>query len=286
MSDPAGPTGIVGHAFVRAPIAPLLAAPRASAEQRSQRLAGHPLYVLGREGEWVRVRGLDDLEGWMHAGFLMRVLDDDVVVPAADGQDFVLTYVPRVSLGVVVRSERHGVRALPLGAWLDLDEEIEQGQAVGLDRLEDVFPMEPGAIAQSATEWFEGASYLWGGVTPWGCDCSGFVQSLYGLHGVTLPRDAREQWGAGDPVARADARPADLLFFGEGEVPTHVGIVLAGNRLAHVALGRGGYAVEWLGDVEDPFVRMLDATCLGARRVVFDDVGTGADDEDGEDEAT
>lgn len=274
-----GPAGVIGHAFVRAAIAPLHAEPRAASEQVSQRLAGHPLYVLAREGAWVRVRGLDDHEGWVHEGYLMTLADDDVVVPAADGQDFVLTYVPRVSLGVVVRSERHGARALPLGAWLDLDEEVEQGQEVPLDRLHDVFPMEAGAIAQGAVEWFEGTSYLWGGITPWGCDCSGFVQSLYGLHGVTLPRDAWQQGAVGEPVARADVEPADLLCFSDradGRV-THVGVALAGNRMAHVSLGRGGFAVEWLGDDEDPYVRRLVASYVGARRVIPPD--DAADDD-------
>lgn len=272
-ADAKGPTGVIGHAFVRAAIAPLMAAPSAGSEQRSQRLAGHPLYVLARERAWVRVRGLDDYEGWVHEGYLMRIVDDNVVVPAADGQDFVLTYVPRVSLGVVVRSERHGARALPLGAWLDLDEEVEQGQEVSLAQLHDVFPMEAGAIAQSATEWFEGTSYLWGGITPWGCDCSGFVQSLYGLHGVTLPRDAWQQGSVGDPIDRAAVEAADLLCFSDREDGrvTHVGVALAGNRMAHVSLGRGGFAVEWLGDDDDPYVRALVASYVGARRVVPSD---------------
>lgn len=283
MSDQqTGPAGVIGHAFVRAAIAPLQAAPRAASEQVSQRLAGHPLYVLAREGEWLRVRGLDDYEGWVHEGYLMRVADDDVLVPAADGQDFVLTYVPRVSLGVVVRSERHGARALPLGAWLDLDEEVEQGQEVPLNHLFDVFPMEAGAIAQGAVEWFEGTSYQWGGITPWGCDCSGFVQSIFGLHGVTLPRDAWQQAAVGEPVARDAIEPADLLCFSDhpdGRV-THVGVALAGNRMAHVALGRGGFAVEWLGDDDDPYIRRLASLYVGARRVIPPDGALEDDDEE------
>ncbi|MCU0626715.1 MAG: C40 family peptidase [Gemmatimonadaceae bacterium] len=268
--DASGPAGVIGHAFVRAAIAPLQAEPRVSSAQLSQRLAGHPLYVLARDGDWLRVRGLDDYEGWVHEGYLMRVADDEPMVPVANGADFVLTYIPRVSLGVVVRSERHGARALPLGAWLDLDEEVEQGQEVPLNHLPEAFPMAPDAIAQSAVEWFEGASYQWGGITPWGCDCSGFVQSLFGLHGVTLPRDAWQQHEVGEAVARDAIEPADLLFFSDrddGRV-THVGIALAGNRMAHSSLGRGGFAVEWLGDDEDPYVQRLVQRYVGARRVI------------------
>lgn len=263
-------TDIIGHAFVRSAIAPLHAEPRVSSPQVSQRLAGHPVYVLeSRDDHWHRVRGMDAYEGWMHDGCFMRMVDESPVV-ATTSEDFALTYVPRVSMGVIARSERHGVRALPLGAWLDLDEEIVDGEVVPLNQLEDHFATAPDAIAQSAVEWFEGTSYQWGGITPWGADCSGFVQTIYSVHGVPLPRDAHQQALAGTPVARDALQPADLVFFAEreGGPVTHVGVALAGDRLAHVALGRGGFALEWLGDVDDDYVAALSARFVGARRVV------------------
>lgn len=261
---------VIGHAFVRAPIAPLVVEPRVSAAQVSQVLAGHPLYVLeSRDDHWHRVRCMDDYEGWMHDGYFMRLVDEAPIVPT-DSLDFALTYVPRVSMGVVARSERHGLRALPLGAWLDLDEEIVDGDTLALNQLESHFAVAPDAIAQSAVEWFAGASYQWGGITPWGADCSGFVQTIYGLHGVRLPRDAYQQAECGVAVARADVRLADLMFFSDREDQriTHVGVALAGDRLAHVALGRGGFALEWLGDADDDYVTRLNARFVSARRVV------------------
>src|ERR671938_541848 len=51
------------------------------------------------------------------------------------------------------------------------------------------FPRVREAIARSAAELFEGTPYQWGGITPWGAECSGLVQSTFGLHGVALPRD-------------------------------------------------------------------------------------------------
>jgi cell wall-associated NlpC family hydrolase len=161
---------------------------------------------------------------------------------------------------------------LPLGAWLDVDEEVESGEAVALDALARRFPSEPDAIIQSAATLFTGTRYEWGGVTPWGADCSGFVQAVFGLHGVPLPRDAWQQALAGvdagrDPMA---LEPADLLFFSErpdGRV-THVGVALGGHRMAHVALGRGGFNVERLDDEADPYVVALAARFVGARRLL------------------
>lgn len=265
MSSP-----IIGHAFVRSAIAPMFAEPRVSSAQVSQQLAGHPLYVLeSRDDHWHRVRSMDDYEGWMHDGYFMRMVDESPVVETTSA-DFALTYVPRVSMGVIARSERHGMRALPLGAWLDLDEEIIDGDTVPLDQLDEQFATAPDAIAQSAVEWFEGTSYQWGGVTPWGADCSGFVQTIFGIHGVPLPRDAHLQALIGEPVSRQELEPSDLLFFSDrpdGRI-THVGVALAGDRIAHIAIGRGGFAVEWLGDADDPYVAALSARFVTARRVL------------------
>jgi gamma-D-glutamyl-L-lysine dipeptidyl-peptidase len=261
---------VIGHAFVRSAIAPLVAEPRVSAAQTSQVLSGHPVYVLeSQDDHWHRVRCLDGYEGWMHDGYFMRLVDESPVSPS-QSEDFALTYVPRVSMGVIARSERHGVRALPLNAWLDLDEEIIEGESIPLNALDTHFANAPDAIAQSAVEWFEGTAYQWGGVTPWGADCSGFVQTIFGLHGVAVPRDAYQQAECGTEVMRSAVQPADLLFFSDrrDQRITHVGIALAGDRLAHIAIGRGGFALEWLGDLDDSYIATLTTRYITARRLV------------------
>src|SRR6185437_7197884 len=90
------------------------------------------------------------------------------------------------------------VRALPLGAVLDCDAAVVRGDVVASDTRAERFPRDGAAIARSAVELFEGTPYEWGGVTPWGADCSGMVQAVFGLHGIPLPRDARQQAEHGD----------------------------------------------------------------------------------------
>ncbi|MFL5568975.1 MAG: C40 family peptidase, partial [Gemmatimonadaceae bacterium] len=109
------------------------------------------------------------------------------------------------------------------------------------------------------------------GVTPWGCDCSGLVSSSFNLHGVQVPRDAWMQAMTGSPVeSLEDLQPADLLFFADeppdGKI-THVAISLGGMRVVHLALGRGGYAVDDLSS-GDEYTDLLVKRFRFGRRVL------------------
>lgn len=79
--------------------------------------------------------------------------------------------------------------------------------------------------------------YQWGGRSPFGIDCSGFVQLVYKLNGIQLPRDASQQAKMGQNLSFIEeAEEGDLAFFDnqEGQI-THVGILLEGNRIIHAS---------------------------------------------------
>ncbi len=81
------------------------------------------------------------------------------------------------------------------------------------------------------------APYLWGGKSPLGIDCSGFVQMVYALNGIQLPRDAYRQAELGQPLSFIEeAEEGDLAFFDneEGRI-THVGIILKDHRIIHAS---------------------------------------------------
>lgn len=251
-------------AVIRVAIAPLQAEPRASSPQLSQRLAGHPVEIVAEEGDWLRVRGADGYEGWMHAGYLTR--DPGGATRRSRG-------VSRLSLGCVTRTPAGGGRrALPLGAYLAPDEIVEQGEAIAVSDVAARFPRDAAAVERTAREFFDGTSYQWGGVTPWGADCSGFAQTVLALHGVALPRDAWQQAGAGDASAHGFTalESGELAFFSDRDdrAVTHVGLGIGGGRMAHVAIGRGGFAIERLGDGRDAYVAGLRERFLFARRIL------------------
>ena len=106
-----------------------------------------------------------------------------------------------------------------------------------------------GVHHESAQFLFAGTSYQWGGITPWGADCSGFTQSIFGLHGIPLPRDSSQQAGCGTPVPLDDLRPGDLLFFRDdaGSRVTHVAFAGEADTLVHSTIAVGGMVQEpWL----------------------------------------
>lgn len=94
----------------------------------------------------------------------------------------------------------------------------------------------PDNIIRLAQE-FLGYQYIWGGRTPKGFDCSGFVQTTFGLHSIALPRDSWQQQEK-HLISNdfSDAKPGDLLFF--GKIPdkvTHVAISQGNQRFIHAS---------------------------------------------------
>jgi hypothetical protein len=249
-------------ATVRAAIAPMHLEPGIASVQVSQQLAGHDVELLDEHDDWHLVRGKDDYRGWVHRGYL-----------AFDEEEMRLAGArARMSLGCVVATDRGGHRALPLRAFLAADERVIAGETIDAEEIVGRYRCDAASIVESAQRLFVGTSYQWGGITPWGADCSGFVQAIFALHGVALPRDAWQQASSGVQATTGilDSKAADLLFFSDraDQRITHVALALGDRRVAHVALGRGGFAVEHLEDGSDGYVAKLRARFLFARKVL------------------
>jgi cell wall-associated NlpC family hydrolase len=115
----------------------------------------------------------------------------------------------------------------------------------------DAPPPDTGGAVATLAERYIGAPYRWGGGSPAGFDCSGFVRYVVEqATGVRLGRDVTAQAGVGAPVAPADLRPGDIIFqqntYKRGL--SHVGIYIGGGRMISAETERTGVRVAAIWD--------------------------------------
>jgi gamma-D-glutamyl-L-lysine dipeptidyl-peptidase len=237
-------------AITRAAIAPVLAEPRVHAEQVTQLVLGETAAVVDRAGDWRHVcTHLDGYDGWVHAGYLSEV-EDQV------GEDW-RSRATAWSEGATLRIGGSHL-PLPLRARVVLEHDavtLPDGRRGRITEgsIQEMSDITATARAKAPERWafehFMGSPYQWGGVTPWGVDCSGLVQTTFAARGVILPRDSAQQVFHGGTVSPESVQPGDLLFFsGEaGSAITHVAFAGDADTLIHSTVACGGTLVEpWL----------------------------------------
>lgn len=102
---------------------------------------------------------------------------------------------------------------------------------------------------------YQGVPYVFGGASPAGFDCSGFVMFVYAQFGVALPHSSSAQGrgqGGGHLIARADALPGDIVVMDGGG---HSGIFMGGNTMVHAPKPGGVVEVHPIWDPNAWFVR-------------------------------
>lgn len=111
-------------------------------------------------------------------------------------------------------------------------------------------------------ESYEGVPYVFGGTTPSGFDCSGYVRYVFAKSGITLPRMADEQYNVGKLVAKRNLQPGDLVFFQTYEAGvSHSGIYIGGGKFISATSSRG----VAVADLNDDY---WGARYIGAKRVL------------------
>ena len=118
-------------------------------------------------------------------------------------------------------------------------------------------PMSPAppanlTLGQQIVEYalgFLGSKYVYGGTSPSGFDCSGFVTYVYKNFGISVTRDAHGQFrDNGVLIDKSDLSPGDLVFFasGGGDYVTHVGIYIGNSEFVHSSSNSTGVIVSRL----------------------------------------
>ena len=107
-----------------------------------------------------------------------------------------------------------------------------------------------------------GVPYIFGGTSPYGFDCSGYVQYVFAKAGISIPRTADVQYDFGTPISTTDLVSGDLVFFTTYTYgASHVGIYLGDNNFIHASSSRG-VTIDSLGS------SYWSSHYIGARRIL------------------
>jgi len=198
-------------------------------------LAGWPQYQIaaGERASTVAQRG----------GFLLEILVN--LNPGVDlerlevGQILCVPGTSSLVGAPVSATPTQAVEPTSKGDWQQVT--LPDGRKAWAPRatmlLPSSVPLAPAQVVEMAQR-FVGAPYAWGGMSPNGVDCSGFVQEVFRLSGHTLPRLADDQFQQTSPIDQP--QPGDLVFFTTYlPGPSHVGISLGGQDFLHASSSRG-----------------------------------------------
>ena len=223
-------------------------APDGDAERVTELRYGADAVGFDVRNGWRRARTPDGYLGWVDTDALGDAVQIEADAQTTDALTANGVAVPR---GAGCERLDDGRVRFRTGAVADAADCVAQPPAPSGD-----------SVVAAAREYL-GTPYRWGGMTGDGIDCSGLVWVAYRRHGITLPRDADQQRGVGDPVARDELAAGDLLFF-----PGHVAIATGAQSFVH-AYGPPEAVVENSLDPDaEDYVADLDDSFACARRII------------------
>lgn len=234
------------------------AQPSHAAEIVSQALLGTPVRIFDAKGDWKLIQTPDLYIGWINGSIqpmddathrkylsLPKLIVTAMATQSNENPDIDSQPVSDLVAGDMLvftekRSDFYHV-SYPDGrkAWVAATDVLPVP-----DWLENIRLTGESIVATARK--FVGVPYLWGGTSAKSVDCSGFVKSVYFMHGIILARDASQQARYGKLVDTAGdfskTEPGDLVFFGrrgDEQNPTesvvHVGIYIGNNRFIHAS---------------------------------------------------
>ena len=206
-------------------------------EMINQLLFGDLIFIKGQVKEWLLIQTVDDeYEGWVDSKQIVSLGKDEFTGLVKEDRYYSLEIASQVKAKDIEKPLIFTMGAR-LPGYTGGHFKINGHQyAFEGETCSNHEPASAEHILLYAKK-YSGSAYLWGGRSPFGIDCSGFVQMVFKLGGILLPRDSSQQVTKGETVSFIhEARPGDLIFFGEsdGDI-THVGIFIEEGKIIHAS---------------------------------------------------
>jgi len=214
--------------------------PNTSSEVLAQFKKGAKVEIFEKSGNWYRVSIGEDRYGWMSADWVK--VKETVSRGQADrtGTNNTDKNVDKAAESTDEPEAPMDADTAVAGETADADgadstaEDGESSNVAGEDKADRQ------AIVEYAKTLL-GVKYVYGGETPKGFDCSGFVQYVFKHFGISIERTSRDQARGGKPVKKSELKPGDLVFFdtndsnGKLNDISHVGIYIGDGKFIHAS---------------------------------------------------
>jgi len=275
---------------VKTPYTEMFSMPPANSEERkklieTQLLLGEPASILDMQGQWARIEAGDQkttsvggrdfkpYSGWVKLedlAFFPPFKPDAVIkvkksAAAFDGENKTLSLGTKV--GII--SEKSGKLKI-----ITADSLTTEINAKDINRLPSkAAAPELRKNILAAAGLFLKDAYYWGGRSAWGIDCSGLINLTYRASGVTLPRNAADQFNYGRSVSRENLKTADLVFSSEKDKPkniTHVMLYAGNGRLIEATQDTGSVReVSFLEKFGLDFAKIKNGALVNGKKIFF-----------------
>ncbi|HEX2395972.1 MAG TPA: C40 family peptidase [Bacteroidales bacterium] len=226
---------MIGHGIALLSLIPMRKEPKEQAEMVSQLLFGESYEILDERDGFIQILTTYD----RYTGWIDRAMHYEI---SAEYFDNLRNEIPAVQSALMMSIERKGFPPLQTLAGSTLpgynkkkDQLDINGEVYHVRWTFGKFENQGFDSILKTASYFLNSPYLWGGRSNFGCDCSGFVQVLFKIHGIALERDTYQQVEQGMPVsALAEAKTGDLAFFGDNEGNIyHVGMIISPGEIIH-----------------------------------------------------
>jgi len=221
-------------------VVPVRSGPDDRDEMVTQLLFGDLVVIDSTRSSWLKIRIIyDNYEGWVDVKQILQIDEAEFNRLKNIQPEYITDLVEVIQnsktkelipvlMGSTIRNNDSGKYEIKGVDFIFTGNSVSSKLAFGKSLVSSIIEFSKSYI---------NAPYLWGGKSPFGIDCSGFVQVVFKMNGIHLSRDASQQAKAGENVSLLDeAHPGDLLFFDneEGAI-THVGILLENKKIIHAS---------------------------------------------------